>query len=226
MIGFLVSHKTLNGQEVLNRRYPDFAIIPSLLEASQAYTFNTIHYNSRQLEDLGDQIKGIFVGQIYNDSLSRGVQLNIPWPPAEELTKTKRSLPELKIIMQLSKSALENLNPIEVSERVLRYGNLVDYVLIDPSGGRGLEFDPYKIVKYYTELRARCPDLTIGLAGGFTGENVIERCKKLIELTGETAFSIDAEGGLRDKLSANYGDDLFNFQKAEDYIKNAEEVFS
>ena len=97
MIGFLVSYKTLNGQEVPNRRYPDFRSIPSLLESTGLYAFNAIHYNSRELADLGSQIKDIFTGQVYEEKLCRGLQLNIPWPPIDEIISAKRILPDLKI---------------------------------------------------------------------------------------------------------------------------------
>lgn len=224
MIGFLVSYKTLNGQEVTNRRYPAFRSISSLLEATGLYAFNTIHYNSRELSDLGDQIKAIFTGQLYDDKLCRGLQLNIPWPPIDEIVSAKRALPDLKIIMQLSQRSLEGKSPREVAELLAGYGTLIDYALIDLSGGRAAVFQPEDSLPYYLAAREQLPNLAVGLAGGFTGENVAERCKRIIEVIGTRDFSIDAEGGLRDKVTEQYGDDIYNPEKVESYIKAAGEV--
>ena len=219
MAGFLVSQKTLNGQEVLSRRHPAVAKLPELLGESNFYTFNTIHYNSRQTTDLADQIKEIFVGQIYEDQLCRGIQLNIAWPPVEQLLEAKRALPDLSIIMQLSNKAINGKSPGEVAGLLRQYGGLIDYTLLDPSGGRGKPFQPQDIVPYYTALYDRLSHVTVGLAGGFTGENVSQRCKEIIDLVGSKEFSIDAEGGLRDKITDGFGDDTYNSDKVEDYLR-------
>ena len=39
-------------------------------------------------------------------------------------------------------------------------------------------------------------------------------------------FCIDAEGGLRDKLSSDYGDDLINLEKVKGYIQSASRVLN
>lgn len=224
MIGFLVSYKTLNGQETLNRRYPRFESIPSLLKEDHFDSFTTIHYNSKELTSLADQVKKIFKEQIYEENLCRGIQLNIPWPPIEELTKIKRELPDLKIIMQLSHSCLDE-SPVEVATKVKNYGELIDYVLIDPSGGKGKSFEIAKIKPYYNEIKSYNPELIIGFAGGFTGENAFGRIKEIISLTGEKNFSIDAESGLRDQITTDYGNDVYNKGKVENYIKETRRAF-
>ena len=226
MIGILVSHKTLNGQTVLNRRYPDFANVPSLLKITENYSFNTIHYNSRQMDGLSDQIKGLFVGGIYTDGLCRGIQLNIPWPPIKEISYVKRAFPDLKIIMQLSQTSLAGLSPRETTRLVAKYADMIDYALIDPSGGKGIPFNPRGVIPYYLDLQEELPNLALGFAGGFTGENVKKRCRELIDLVGADSFSIDAEGGLRDSISNAYGDDIYNSQRVENYIKAAQEIFT
>lgn len=225
MVGILVSHKTLNGQEVLNRRYPAFGQVHALLAEASLYTFNTIHYNSREMLDLADQIKGIFMGQIYDEKLCRAIQLNIPWPPIDQVKEVKQFFPDLKIIMQLSHRSLAGKTPIEVAQLLEGYGKSFDYVLIDPSGGRAQIFAPNEVVPYYFSIKEKFPDLIVGFAGGFTGENVLPRCRELIKLVGEKDFSIDAEGGLRNKISEEFGDDLYDAEKVEAYIKAAKEAF-
>lgn len=230
MAGFLVSFKTLNGLQVLNRRYPPFGSLISLLEATEGYPFNTIHYNTSQTSDLKDQILRIFAGPVYQQGLCRGLQLNITWPPVSEIESIKGSLPDLKVIMQLSKKSMrgfdeEMLEPEQLAEKLIPYSQFIDYVLIDPSGGRGQPFYDTDILPYYFTLRQQFPGLSVGFAGGFTGVNVAKRCGMIIGQIGTENFSIDAEGGLRDKLTSRYGDDLYNPYKVENYIKGATRVF-
>ena len=48
MLGFLVSLKTLNGQETSNRRYPEFKNLRHLVERTKNKIFPMIHYNSKE----------------------------------------------------------------------------------------------------------------------------------------------------------------------------------
>lgn len=220
MIGILVSEKTLNGMDVGNRRYPLFSQVPTLLEAASNKAFNTLHYNTSHKESLSDQVDALFSEQIYDDNLSRGIQLNVVWPPIEELTKIKRSLPDLQVILQLSKNSLKK-GPQEVAERLTAYSDLVDYALLDPSGGAGRSFQPEEILPYYEAIHEMRPNVSLGIAGGFTGDNVGHRIAEVRAILGHSNFSIDAEGGLRDKVTDEYGDDLYNSRKVEWYIEEA-----
>ena len=65
--------------------------------------------------------------------------------------------------------------------------------------------------------------MRIGLAGGFTGDNVFLRTKKLVSEIGNH-FCIDAEGGLRDKITSADGDDLLNIEKVRYYLQEASKV--
>lgn len=225
MIGFLVALKSLKENSMANRRYPDFSNLPSLLEATGGYTFNTIHYNSRELSTLGDQLVGVFSQGVYEEDLSRAVQVNIPWPPIAELRRAKAKLPDLKFIIQLSCSALRDRSPREVADLLATYGELANYTLIDPSGGQGIPFEPETVLPYYEAIKDKLPDLTVGLAGGFSGENVVERVNQIVGLIGTDQFSIDAEGALRDKVTDTFGDDIYNPKKVELFVAEAAQVF-
>ncbi len=225
MIGFLVSLKTLGGQPTQNRRYPRITDLRNLVKSTDGKSFTTIHYNSNDQTTLAKQLEEIFY-ELYPDNLCRAVQLNIVYPNKEEIEKAKREMPDLKIIFQASHRIIEGKAPNEVAENIRRYGSLIDYVLIDPSGGKGREFDIEPSVNLYEELRSVLPKVTIGLAGGFTGDNVATRARDLIAKIGNSDFSIDAEGGLRDKVTDAYGDDLFNRSKVGRYIKAAASVLS
>lgn len=225
MLGFLVSQKTLFGQTVQNRRYPSFKEIPELISTTEGKVFPMIHYNSKSIQGLASEVEKVFKDLYFND-LCKSVQLNIPWPEVGQLERMQMVMPDLKIVLQLSHKAMENKSPVEIAKRVKNYGSLIDYVLIDPSGGRGLEFDIDTSIEVYNQIKDTAfADLTIGFAGGFTGDNVQTRVDELYRRTyGSSNFSIDAEGGLRDKLSEEYGDDLLNMHKVRSYLQEASKV--
>jgi phosphoribosylanthranilate isomerase len=219
MIGFLVSYKTLNQEETKNRRYPAIKSLDSLLKEAQGKVFTTIHYNTKETDTLAIQIKKIFEG-IYEENLCRGLQLNIPWPKITEVEEIKDKYPEMKIIFQASKKMLIEYDPKDIARRISQYGKLLDYCLIDPSGGNGEPFDLDKSASIYFATNKRCPNLTIGFAGGLNGDFIKEKVNYLNSVIGHNNFSIDSEGGLRNKLSDQYGDDLLNLEKIKLYLEN------
>ncbi len=223
MLGFLVSYKTLNGQSTKNRRYSPVNGIPELLRATDGKVLTMIHYNTKEMETLYEQVSKIFNG-IYDSNLCHAIQMNIVWPDAIQVKKIKDRFPNLSIVFQASHNAMADKSPKDIVDRLQSYGSSLNYVLIDPSGGRGLEFDLESSLAVYSELREQLPRLTVGFAGGFTGENVAIRLKNIIERTGDERFCIDAEGGLRDKITSEYGDDLLNIAKVKAYLKSASSV--
>lgn len=225
MIGFLVSLKTLNRLPTENLRYPNIKILRELWQESKYFAFNTVHYNTQETKALSEQVITIFAQGIYDRDYLQGLQFNMKWPDRHELLKVKRVMPDLKIIISVFGGILKESTPQEVAQKIESYGLLVDYLLLDPSGGHGKTFEAKEVVPYFQSLRDKFPNLALGVAGGFTGENVGSRVRELILELGITDFSIDAEGGLRDKVSPKYGDDLFNLEKTVSYIKAADQAF-
>ncbi len=220
MLGFLASYKTLQGEPTPNRRYFLIGELSGLLDATDRRVFTMIHYNSKEIETLADQVAELFNG-IYEADLCRAIQLNIVWPDITQVAQIKRQHPEMDIVFQASHKAMEGKTPTQIAEGVKAYGDLLRYVLIDPSGGRGIPFDLDSSLAIYAELRERCPNLIIGFAGGFSGENVGKRVQDILQQVDTDTFCIDAEGGLRDKVTEAYGDDLLNINKVRGYLQEA-----
>ena len=223
MLGFLVSYKTLNGQATQNRRYPPAKSLPELLRATGGQVLTMVHYNSKETDTLSNQVAEIFNG-VYENGLCRAIQLNIVWPNISQVARIKEQHPEMQVVFQASHKAMDGKTPNQIAKGIKNYGDSISYVLIDPSGGRGMPFDLESSVDIYSELREQCPDLTIGFAGGFTGENVAPRLKEIFKQVEEDKFCIDAEGGLRDKVTSAYGDDLLNIEKVRGYLQSASSV--
>lgn len=223
MLGFLVSYKTLNGQLTQNRRYPIANSLPELLRATDGQVLTMVHYNSKEIDTLSNQVAQIFDG-VYENGLCRAIQLNIVWPDIGQVARIKEQHSEMQIVFQASHKAMEDKTPNQIAKGVQDYGDSISYVLIDPSGGRGMPFDLESSVAVYSELREQCPDLTIGFAGGFTEENVASRLREILKQIEEDKFCIDAEGGLRDKITSEYGDDLLNLAKVRGYLQSVSSV--
>lgn len=220
MIGFLVSLKTLRGEATQNRRYPSVQKLPELLRATDKRVLTMIHYNSKETESLSAQVEQVFDG-IYDTGLCRAIQLNIVWPDVAHVNKIKEKHPGMQIVFQASQKVLDGKTPDELAAGIKAYGDAISYVLIDPSGGRGMPFDLESSVAIYSELKNQCPNLIVGFAGGFTGENVAPRLRDILQRIGASDFCIDAEGGLRDKITQEYGDDLLNIEKVRSYLQSA-----
>ncbi len=223
MLGFLVSYKTLNGQPTPNRRYPLVNTLPDLLQATDGEVLTMIHYNSKEMDSLSNQVAQIFAG-IYEKDLCKAIQLNIVWPEINQVKKIKEQYPEMQIVFQASHKAMEGKSSNQIATGIKAYGDSISYLLIDPSGGKGIPFDLELSVAIYSELKNQCPDLTIGFAGGFAGEKVTPRLTEILQQIEESNFCIDAEGGLRDKITSAYGDDLLNLEKVRGYLQAAASV--
>ena len=130
----------------------------------------------------------------------------------------------MQIIFQASRKVMEGKNPKQIAAEIRDYDSLVNYVLIDPSGGKGELFDLNKSIEIYYALSDKCPEITVGFAGGFTGKNVLSRADYIVEKIKSRDFCIDAEGGLRDKLSERYGDDLLSIEKVIEFTQSASNV--
>jgi len=223
MLGFLVSEKTLHGQPTKNRRYPPINSLSALLKSTSGKVLNMIHYNSRQRDELATQVAQIF-REIYEVGLCRALQLNIVWPDISQVQRIKEEHPEIKIVFQASHKSIDGNTPTQLARKIGNYGNSIDYILIDPSGGRGMSFDLATVSPIYRELRSKLPEINLGFAGGFTGQNVGPRVREIIEEIREETFCIDAEGGLRDKITDNYGDDTLNIEKVRMYVQETSTV--
>ncbi len=219
MLGLLVSHKTLNGAYTNNLRYPNFSYLNGLLAEANC-VMPMIHYNSKEMNTLSEQVSKIFENS-YDNFLCRALQLNIAWPDISQAKKIKNKFPEMQIALQISEKAMAGRSAKEIANKVRQYGATIDYALLDPSGGRGIPFSIEESLGIYMEISEKTPMVTVGFAGGFTGENAAERLATLIEAAETNWLCIDAEGGLRDKLSPGYGDDLLNLGKAKAYLQNA-----
>lgn len=214
MVGYLVGSRTFENSTRGSSRYPSLFDLSGLLEQTKGTAFNTFHYYTPRRDQFGQQVIDLFqLEDIYDDNLCRGLQLNFAWPSVAELARVKRVLPDLKIILQLGAQILNQ--PIKVVRtRLPEYRELINYVLIDPSGGTGERLNMTNARRAFDEIQTVRPDATVIFAGGFSPDTVVAQVHAIRNFTGINQFGIDAETGLRT------GRD-FDIQKARFYIEQA-----
>ena len=218
MLGFLVSYKTLyGGKHTTSLRYPDVKDLRPMLEIANKIAFTTIHYNTPSYNPLFEEIDYLLNCYL---GLIDGIQFNMVKPKREELLKIK-NYHGVKLILQLNNRSIKGKTIEQIIRMLQTKYAFVDYILLDPSGGRGKEFDMIKTTELYRQIVRAGIKATIGFAGGFSEFNVYKRVKFLKNNLGNNNFSIDAESKLRKKVGTEYGQDVLVHKKAEEYIRQA-----
>ncbi len=211
MVGVLASGKTIRGiPNKWPKRYPEVKDLGSVF-TSDSVALNLIHFNTKNPENL---VEELCLAQSLAGQHCHGFQLNIAWPDKEALAtyRIKRG-GETTIVLQCGGKALADVDhsPEKLREKVAEYRDLIDYVLVDPSGGLGKEFDLELARGCFSSL-SQIPDIGFGIAGGLSADN-IDRLEPL--LAEFPNFSIDAEGRLRDE------NDNLNVPVSVDYLLSA-----
>ncbi len=220
MMGFQVSWKSLDfGFSDGNNRVPRLDSLPQILEAISGEVFTTVHYYTKRTDRLVQEIEMVLEYEgIYDSGLVGGVQINGAFPEPDSVEGLRNSYPSLKLALQVNPDTMK----IETMAKTLaRYYKGLDYVLFDSSGGRGLELDVGRIAAAYRALKDGGSEAGVVFAGGLAGGNVAHKIKLLAEAMGEREFSIDAEGGLRDRVGEGYGNDMLNMDKVAAYLGGA-----
>ena len=219
MVGVLASSKTLAGIESRwPNRYPKINQIGNIF-TNHPLALNLIHYNTREPSSLSKQL--FKLAEIAGENL-HGFQLNIAWPPVDEINAYRERYPKKKIVLQIGNKAFSEINgsPSSLASKVeYDYEKLIDYVLLDPSEGLGKPFDVRRIREYLLYLSIYSKDNSLkgyGAAGGLSA-----RTLSLVEplVSRFPNLCIDAEGLLRSK------NDSLDLDKSKQYINRFLEIF-
>lgn len=207
MYGVLVSYTTLRTELSHRGRYPNIENLKEIFEVMPENALRTIHYNTRYAENLSRDIEEI-IG--LTNGLCNCVQLNVEYPPLSQVIDIKEKNKDLKIIFQLGKESLKIGNRGIVS-RMEPYIQYIDYILIDASGGAGIEM---KIMGTYDFAKPLRNLKSLTFAGGLDGFSIF----KFITMIEHFNASIDAEGKLLND------DDKLDHEKVVNYIRAAKTI--
>lgn len=228
MVGVLASLETLtNRPHRRAHRYPHLSLIGKLFTTDDG-VLNIIHYHTSEPESLAGQLT---VLMRWAGEQCHGVQLNVAWPDPQELAKFRRRHPSVRLVLQCGAKALRQVTLInDFTHRLRDYtmDNLIDDLLIDPSGGQGKPFDlmleqhQLRILRDAGFLDQRLDQgraighpLGIGVAGGLGASNLDSLAELLREFP---QLSIDAEARLRD------GHDELAVHEATTYVVQAAQL--
>ncbi len=215
MFGFLVSYKGMQQPWKAGRTAPAASMVSELASHVPKWGLAMMHYHTPHYDYMHLGVKRLFkkFGDMYGQGICSAVQLNVDWPRINQLDLIKNDFPQMQIVLQFPKRATKGMTMDDILGRAKSYDEFVDYALIDPSGGKGKEFEISEGIDFMNRLYDVMPTTVIGIAGGFFGDNVEARVRK-IRADYPADFCIDAEGKLMEdrKLVA---------EKVEGYIKNA-----
>lgn len=216
MVGVLASLKTLYGKtNKWPNRYPRVDEIKDIFCCSPSHVLNLIHYNTRHVETLFPQL--VALTEIAGVNMN-GFQLNITWPDPEQIEAYKMRYPNKIIVLQVGRKALDMTDGVVLvfKDYLSDYKGIIDYVLFDPSGGKGESFDGGEMLNYLWAAKDVFSEgVGLGIAGGLSSKT-LDILRPAVEEFPD--ISIDAEGRLRNE------NDHLDLKEAEEYIKKAFEV--
>jgi len=211
MCGILASRKTLHGGvHEFPARHADPARIMDIPVASER-ALTLVHYATDEPDTLGDQL--IALTRMVDSVALHGFQLNVPWPDPRELEKFYGQCGRWHMVLQIGAAAMVEADhdPTKIAKHLGHYGGLIDGVLFDASGGRGIPLDANAFRPFVSETLLRQPMLGIGVAGGL-GPRTLHLAEPLLREFVD--LSTDAESALHDPVTG-----MFDLAAAEDHVQ-------
>lgn len=211
MVGVLVSSKTLAGKT--NKypvRYPAVGSVVLVFPDTTAPTLNLIHFSSDNPRTLMRDLDTLVA---LGGSSLHGFQLNIAWPSVRDIKMFRAAFPALRLVLQIGGAALAAVehSPTRLCIRLSPYEGLIDDVLIDASGGRGISFAESE-VRPYIQVLTEKTRFGLGVAGGLCHKTVGKLASLLRDYP---QLSLDAESCLRNQ------DDTLNEEYMLGYLRHA-----
>ena len=236
MFGFTSSNKRLLDPTSSGKTSPALNDLGKLVAAVSSNHLPMIHYYTSSPDTLAEEVIALFKYTGIHPHIC-GLQINQLWPDVSQIKRIVDFGQAAQIItLQLPAQALDEGN-YQIIEKLKAYEGLITCVLIDPSGGLGVDFDVIRaaaLMKLISQKFKMIP----GVAGGFSAENVISR---IIQIEDETRckccqqatlhdYCIDAQGKLREatEIKPIYPPDAPKIKKSslsliktKNYIDNA-----
>lgn len=192
MYGVLATPETIAGKEPHKGRYARKEDLPRLFGCMPADSIRALHYCPRGMLTA----QGVIEAVSACGSHMNAVQLNTGEWPSVNLIKTLKygRLSKTGMIFQVGPGMLADKRPSEVAELFYAYDDVVDYILLDGSGGRGIPLESSWIAEAIEELRKIGISSGVTVAGGLEA-STLHRVEQLVK---DYHVSIDAESKLLD----------------------------
>ena len=216
MMGFIVDHEMLNGGREhphAPRYFRNVADIIPLALQSRDKALNVVHYTPPNRHFTAEDAKKI-MSDVYHENACRTIQLNSDMPDPDQIEQMMSEFPELSIIFSIHPELISQGHHTIV-EQLSKYRQGLKYALIDPSLGEAqqLQIDP--AIDIAKAIEDADLGITIGFAGGHSGNNIYSRVRSIRKALGHKNFCIDAEGKLHG------ADDRLYLPEMTRYVQNS-----
>jgi len=175
MYGFTSSNKRLADPVSSGKTSPSLCKLGAAIAAVPTQHLPMVHYHTPNQDKLADEILSLFEFCML-DPARVGLQINALWPEHRQLER----LQHFTITLQLPAKALAVEN-IVLIDKLQSYKDLVEYALIDPSSGQGVDFNIDRAANLLRMMQRQVPQIIPGVAGGFSPSNVTDRVKAIRE---------------------------------------------
>lgn len=200
MVGIMAGHFTLRpdaaggeGQRV---------VFPSREEMANGFTddpdvLNTVHfadlYRSQEVQTLFEDLELVVE---YGGEHLHAIQLDVTWPAVDDVDRFKDKHPDLTVVLQLGQSAFDMVDhdPQRMVDELDKYGDSIDYVLLDLSMGKGKAMQGEELLSALRAIRHELPGLGLAVAGGL-GPDTMHLLEPIAQEFPD--ISIDAQGRLK-----------------------------
>lgn len=156
------------------------------------------------------------------------IQLDITWPQPNEIKKFQEKHPTILIILQVGKSALEEVNsdPQKVVDQLREYGDSIDHVLLDMSMGKGKGMEAGGLLPLLRIIQKELPDLGLAVAGGLgpDRENLLELksiAKEFPDISFDAQGNVKTKDAPRDKFGHLVSTHPADPGRSKEYIKES-----
>lgn len=219
MVGVMMSFKTMTGlPSKWASAWPKKEDVASIF-GEHPRAFNTLHYADYDSVSL---LSDWFEAVDWGGKNLHALQLDMVWPDPYMVRLFRQARPETQVVLQVNANALGQMNdqPTLVIQQLARYGESVDYALLDKSHGRGVGMDAEGLLPFLMAIAENLPSMGLAVAGGL-GPETMHLVGPIVQEF--PTVSIDAQGRLRPNGNAM---DPIDWDMADKYLTEAVRIFS
>lgn len=222
-VGVLASPKSLR-REPLHPWHAGIYPAPehlSLAFVDDPRTINLLHVCVSEEDGTDDDILSFFShAHALAGYHCDGIQINMDWPSTTLIRAIRQEIsPDARIVVQIGSRAISKAGsePDLVASMIMQYGDCIDDILLDMSGGKGIPLDPTITLGIMTALAATHCRYGIGVAGGL-GPDSLSLLDAILPVS--PSLSIDAERQLRTP------DGPLDVDRVTSYVRKAMALFT
>lgn len=220
-VGVMMSRKTLLGlpakwASVFPRKEDVHSIF-----LKNPNVFNALHYVDYEGESGESLFENLRKAILYGGPNLDALQLDMIWPDKNVLQQIKSLFPGVKIILQIGREAVAEAGTQAESVALKIHEDYIgraDYLLLDMSGGKGIQMDPAYLDTLAMTIHRKTGFSNFVFAGGLGPDTVWSVNECLTSVGTPTLPSIDAQSRLRPSRDAM---DPIDWEMADLYIGKA-----